>query len=61
MGHNGRSYKYELSTASGDKYTFIAMDACTNMGLKRPYNFYGNLYEVVLIGFKPLLSNQAFN
>ncbi len=36
---------HEVRTDSGDRYTFIGIDACTEPGAKRPYNFFGNLEE----------------
>lgn len=46
MGNHERSYRYEYNTVSGDKYTFIAVDACIDPGIQRPFNFFGSLYEV---------------
>jgi hypothetical protein len=51
MGSYGRSYKYEFNAQSGDKYTFIGIDACIDPGPKRPFNFYGALDEVILLNF----------
>ena len=47
MGNYGRSYNYEFNTRSGDKYTFIGVDSCIDPGPKRPFNFYGALYQVL--------------
>ena len=46
MKNNGHSYRYELKTESGDKYSFIAVDACIEPGPRRPYNFFGSVNEV---------------
>ena len=41
-----RSYIHHLNMPGGEKYSFIGVDACTEPGVKRPYNFFGNLDEV---------------
>lgn len=41
-----RSYIHHLNTPSGERYSFIGVDACIEPGVKRPYNFFGNLEEV---------------
>ena len=37
---------YDLTLPSGDKFSFIAVDACVEPGPRRPYNFFGNLQKV---------------
>uniref|UniRef100_A0A7G3B2B5 Uncharacterized protein n=1 Tax=Lutzomyia longipalpis TaxID=7200 RepID=A0A7G3B2B5_LUTLO len=37
---HSKSYMHQV-TVAGDKYTFIAVDACLEPGPKRPYNFIG--------------------
>lgn len=44
--HEERSYKYDLEMPNGDRYTFIAVDACLEPGPRRPFNFFGQLTEV---------------
>ncbi|XP_059613492.1 transmembrane protein 62-like [Phlebotomus argentipes] len=39
---HSRSYMHQVEKA-GDKYTFLAVDACLEPGPKRPYNFIGML------------------
>jgi hypothetical protein len=41
-----KSYMYDLTIPSGDKFSFIAVDACVEPGPRRPYNFFGNLLKV---------------
>ncbi len=50
-----RSYMHQVTTDSGDRYSFIGVDACTEPGAKRPYNFFGSLEEADLA----LLSGYA--
>lgn len=38
---NPHSYMKLLKGSSGEKYAFIAVDACLPLGLKRPFNFIG--------------------
>lgn len=40
-----RSYMELVKDASGDLYSFIAVDACLQPGPKRPYNFVGVLTQ----------------
>lgn len=40
--NHARSYKYNLDHG-GEKYAFIGVDACTNPGPRRPFNFVGML------------------
>lgn len=37
---------HDLTTPNGDKYSFIAVDACVEPGPRRPFNFFGNLLNV---------------
>ena len=46
MKSNEHSYMHELRMSDGDKYTFIAVDASIEPGPKRPFNFFGYLFEV---------------
>lgn len=41
MSVDGRSYRYELRTKDGNRYSFIGADACLKPGVKRPFNFVG--------------------
>lgn len=40
---HSRSYMRQVSGRGGDRYTFIAVDACLDPGPKRPFNFIGVL------------------
>uniref|UniRef100_A0A182QW63 Calcineurin-like phosphoesterase domain-containing protein n=1 Tax=Anopheles farauti TaxID=69004 RepID=A0A182QW63_9DIPT len=40
--HHTRSYMHQVSVG-GERYTFIAVDACLDPGPKRPFNFVGML------------------
>lgn len=42
---NSRSYMKIVHGSSGEKYSFIAVDACLEPGPKRPFNFIGMLTE----------------
>lgn len=44
---NPRSYLYQLEK-NGDVYSFIAVDACSQPGPRRPFNFVGMLDDVEL-------------
>ena len=39
------AFKWTRTTKYG-QYSFVGVDACPNVGLKRPYNFFGVLHEV---------------
>jgi len=41
MGDTQRSYMYEYNAPSGDKYSFIGVDASLDPGPRRPFNFFG--------------------
>jgi hypothetical protein len=43
MNKHERSYIYELKQPNGDRYSFIAVDACVEPGPRRPFNFFGSL------------------
>lgn len=44
QGHeHKRSYMQQIRGNGGELYSFIAVDACTNPGAKRPFNFIGIL------------------
>lgn len=42
-GAHARSYMHQVVGESGERYTFIAVDACLEPGPKRPFNFIGVL------------------
>lgn len=48
MKDHERSYIYTYEMPVGDKYSFIAVDACVEPGPRRPFNFFGNLDKVFL-------------
>ncbi|ELT94129.1 hypothetical protein CAPTEDRAFT_182321 [Capitella teleta] len=39
------SYRYEYLSPEGNKYSFIAVDACPDPGPRRPFNFFGLVGE----------------
>lgn len=43
--HGTLSYHYLHKTNDGDQTSFISVDACPNPGPKRPFNFFGLVYE----------------
>ena len=52
MGDTQRSYMYEYNAPSGDKYSFIGVDASLDPGPRRPFNFFGWIKDVnILTGY----------
>ena len=51
------SYRYEYLTPEGNKYSFIAVDACPDPGPRRPFNFFGLIDDVIIL---TLISNALF-
>ena len=45
--YDKRSHPQEVKMPNGGKYTFIGVDANLQPGPKRPFNFFGNLDQVV--------------
>ena len=61
MKSEDRSYKYDFSTNSGDKYSFIGVDACVEPGPRRPFNFFGNLKEEELAKLRKFSEESAYS
>lgn len=44
----GKSYRYEYKAQDGNSYSFVGIDACLTPGVRRPFNFIGQLDEAEL-------------
>uniref|UniRef100_A0A1B0D177 TMEM62 C-terminal domain-containing protein n=1 Tax=Phlebotomus papatasi TaxID=29031 RepID=A0A1B0D177_PHLPP len=52
---HSRSYIHQV-TRGGDKYTFIAVDACLEPGPKRPYNFIGMITADEMVNIEKMMA-----
>ena len=59
MGDTQRSYMYEYNAPSGDKYSFIGVDASLDPGPRRPFNFFGWIKDVNI--FKMCVTKEFLN
>ncbi|UXI16738.1 retinol dehydrogenase 11-like [Sarcoptes scabiei] len=41
LSSDGKSYRYEIKSDDGNRYSFIGADACLYPGVRRPFNFVG--------------------